>query len=126
MIGNFANRQLLPQHQNGRFLITPFGIWLSNVPPGPLWFNPIGPAYMNKNLWYPLHVCLHGKHQYALSGRKTWVLVVPDHFADVNTSVITVSMFLVSQINVTKQYIALTRNEGHISHQLTIIRTKLK
>ena len=121
MIGTFANRQLLPQHQNGRFLITPFRIWFGNLPPGPLQFNPIGSAHIN-----PPHVCLPGKYLCALSGMKTRVLVVHIHFADMTTSVIAASMFLVSRRNVIKPYIALIRNEGHIPHQLTIIRTKLK
>ena len=120
MIGNFANRQLLPQHQNGRFLITPFRIWLGNLPPSLLQFNPIGPSHMN-----PPHVCLPGKYLCALSGMKTWLLVVHIHLTDMTTSVITASMFLVSRRSVIKPHIALIRSKGHIPHQLKIIRQSL-
>ena len=44
--------------------------------------------------------------------------VVHDHFANMSTSVIAILMFLVSQKNVTRRYLAPIRNKGHIPHYL--------
>ena len=63
----------------------------------------------------------------SVAGMKIWVLDVRDRFAGTNTSVIAVLMFLASQKHVTKQFIALIKNEGRIPLRLlSIIRTKLK
>ena len=47
---------------------------------------------------------------------KTWLQVVRDHSAGTSMCVIVALMFLASQRNVIKQYIAQIKKEGHIPH----------